>query len=95
MFFPLAATGGELLRHRGRAVEDGDLKALRFHVEDEIFAHDSETDEANITLIRFHFRYLLNASPCRSDRVRRLAEADGNLAFGNPYHNQPAAITAE
>ena len=93
--FSLSAIGGELLRDGGRAVEDSDLEALRLHVEDEIFAHDGQADEANITLIRFHFRYLLNASPCRSDRVCRLAEADGNLAFGNPYHNQPAAITPE
>jgi hypothetical protein len=38
--FSFAATSSELLGYCGRAVEDGDLKALRFHVEDKIFAHD-------------------------------------------------------
>src|SRR4030088_1940215 len=49
--------GGEFLRHFGGAVEDGDRESFGFHVEDEVLAHDSEADEANITLRRDHFGY--------------------------------------
>ena len=57
--FSFAAAGGKLFRHRGGAVENGDGEAFRFHVEDEVFAHHGEADQANITLIRVHFGYLL------------------------------------
>ena len=68
--FSLRFSRGEFIGDFSRPVEDSDLKALRFHVEDEIFAHHSETDEADITLIRVHFKYLLNSSPCRSRQSR-------------------------
>src|SRR6476646_7394524 len=59
--FTFPTAGGELLRDRGGPIKDGDAEALRLHVEDQVFAHDGEADEANIALIRFHFGYLLNA----------------------------------
>ncbi len=57
--FPLSTAGNELLHHVRGAIEDRHLKASAFHVEDKVFAHDGEPDEANITLLRAHFAYLL------------------------------------
>ena len=69
MFFPFGASGGELLRDLSRAIEDRDRKPLRFHVQDEILAHDREADQANITLIRIHFEYLVEASQPQSASI--------------------------
>ena len=57
--FPLGFAGREFLGDLRRAIEDGDGETLRLHVEDEVFAHDGEADQANITLLRVHFAYLL------------------------------------
>ncbi len=53
--FSLGASGSEFLGNFGGAIKHGDRKSLRFHVEDEIFAHHSQADQANITLIGCHF----------------------------------------
>src|SRR5205807_443668 len=53
--FPLGLAVRKLLRHLPRPIEDRDGESLRFHIEDEIFAHDSEADQSDITLIRAHF----------------------------------------
>ena len=63
--FPLPRSGREFFRHLRGAIENSDRKAFRFHVEDEIFAHDGEADEANITLLRVHFAYLLAGAGCQ------------------------------
>src|SRR5207302_3460343 len=54
--FPFSASGGEFVGDFGGAIENGNVKALRFHVEDEVFAHHRQSDQANITLIRAHFQ---------------------------------------
>jgi molybdopterin synthase catalytic subunit len=51
----LGASCGEFLCDFDRTIKHGNRKTLRFHVQDEIFAHDPQTDQANITLIRVHF----------------------------------------
>ena len=81
MFFPLAAFGGEFLRDLGGAIENRDGEAFRLHVEDEVFAHDGEADEANITLIRAHFGYLLNDRDAASAAPYGFDGADGNFAI--------------
>ena len=53
--FSLAAFSDKFFRDLSGAIEHRDRKTFRFHVQDEIFAHDTETDQANITLIRVHF----------------------------------------
>jgi hypothetical protein len=53
--FSLRFSAREFFRHFPGAIEDGDGEPLRFHVEDEIFAHDREADQSDITLIRAHF----------------------------------------
>src|SRR6185369_14639516 len=40
----------EIVHLADRAVEHGDMKAVVFHVEDEILTHDGEPDETNVTL---------------------------------------------
>ena len=55
MFFALGASCGEFFRDLSGAIEHRDRKTLGFHVQDEIFAHDTEANQANITLIRVHF----------------------------------------
>ena len=57
--FPLGAFRRELFGDGCRPIENGDLKPFRLHVENEVLAHHRQADKANITLIRFHFRYLL------------------------------------
>ena len=57
--FVSAAPSRKFVCHFRRAVEDRDGESFRFHVQDEVFAHHSETDEANITLIRCHFSIFL------------------------------------
>src|ERR1043165_7593883 len=47
---------GEFVSDFGGAIENGDGKTLRFHVENEVLAHHRQTDQANIGLIRAHFR---------------------------------------
>ena len=54
--FSFGAAGGEFLGDVNGAIENGDGKSFRRHVQDEVFAHHSQADEANITLIRAHFR---------------------------------------
>ena len=49
--FSFAASGFKRLDDAGGAVENGDLEAAAFHVENEVFAHDGEADEADVTLI--------------------------------------------
>ena len=39
----------ECLHDAGRAVIDGDVEALAFHVQDEVFAHHGEADQADVT----------------------------------------------
>jgi hypothetical protein len=53
--FSFGPAAAEFLSDFNGAVENGDRKAPRFHVQSEIFAHHSQTDQANITLIRSHF----------------------------------------
>ena len=53
--FFLAAFCGKFFRDLGGAIVHCDRKTFGFHVQDEIFAHDTEADQANITLIRVHF----------------------------------------
>ena len=53
--FSFRSFGGKFLRDFPGAIEDGDGKPLRFHVQDQVFAHDRETDQSDITLIRAHF----------------------------------------
>src|SRR5256885_7533080 len=36
-------------------IKNGNREAFRFHIKDEVLAHHSQADEANITLIRGHF----------------------------------------
>jgi hypothetical protein len=57
--FPVRFPSGEFVGYFRGPIEDGDRKTLRFHIEDEVFAHDRETDQSDITLIRVHFEYLL------------------------------------
>src|SRR6266550_3492379 len=53
--FALGASCGEFFRDLSGAIEHRDRKTLGFHVQDEILAHDTEANQANITLIRIHF----------------------------------------
>ena len=53
--FSLAAFSDKFFRDLSGAIEHRDRKTLGFHVQDEIFAHDTEANQANITLIRIHF----------------------------------------
>src|SRR5438132_253894 len=46
--FPFCLSGSKLLRHFGGPIENRDRKALRLHIEDEVFAYDSETDQSDI-----------------------------------------------
>jgi hypothetical protein len=57
--FPLRFPRGEFIGHFSRPVEHSDRKSLRLHIEDKVLAHDSETNQYDITLIRVHFEYLL------------------------------------
>ena len=57
--FPLGLTGCKLVGHIGGPVKNGHGKSLRFHVEDEVLAHDGQADQSDITLLRAHFKYLL------------------------------------
>ena len=65
MFFPSAAPCDEFFRDLGGAIEHRDRKTLGFHVQDEVFAHDTEANQANITLIRVHF-YISFVAGCSS-----------------------------
>ena len=69
--FSFAASGQNLSVTSVRAVEHGDGKSFRFHVEDEVFAHHRETDQSNIALIRGHFAYLLAGAGHHSPRYTR------------------------
>ena len=53
--FSFAPAPLEFLRDFRGAIKNGDQKSLRFHVQDEVLAHHSQADQANITLIRGHF----------------------------------------
>ena len=53
--FFLAAFRDKFFRDVGGTIEHRDRKTLGFHVQDEIFAHDTEANQANITLIHVHF----------------------------------------
>src|SRR4029077_14269729 len=53
--FAFGTSDSEFLGNFRRAIEYSDRKSLRFDVECEIFAHHTQTDQANITLIRIHF----------------------------------------
>jgi hypothetical protein len=53
--FSFAAGPREFLSDFRGAIENGHGKSLRFHVQDEVLAHHSQSDQANITLIRGHF----------------------------------------
>src|SRR5436190_22963685 len=58
--FILSAPGRKLVRHLSSTVKDRNRESLGVHVQDEIFAHYRETDEANIALIPGHFRISLS-----------------------------------
>ena len=77
--FPLRLSRGEFIGHFRRPVEHGDGKSLRFHVEDEVFAHDSETDQSDITLIRVHFKYLLGHAGIGGGTLYPVLIAHGNF----------------
>jgi molybdopterin synthase catalytic subunit len=47
---PFRAAGSEFFRDRGGAIKNRDGKPFRFHVENEVFPHHCEADEANIRL---------------------------------------------
>ena len=64
--FPLAPSGGELFRYLRRPVENGDGELFRLHVENKVLAHDGQANEANITLIKVHFRISYG---CRRSRI--------------------------
>jgi hypothetical protein len=53
--FPLGTFSSEFFGNLSGAIEHCDRKTFGFHVQDEIFAHDPEANQANITLIRVHF----------------------------------------
>ena len=53
--FSFGASGREFFGNFSCAIKYRDRKAFRFHVKDEIFAHNAQADQANITLIRCHF----------------------------------------
>ena len=53
--FSFGATGREFLGDLCGAIKNGDRKSLGVHIQDEVFAHYSQADEANIALIRGHF----------------------------------------
>ena len=61
-----AATAGEFLRDFSRAIEYGDGESFRFHVEGKVFAHDSQANDSNITLIRAHFNIFFSSSSKQS-----------------------------
>src|SRR6266446_4314277 len=67
--FSFAATGRKFLGDFRGAIENGDGKFFGFHVENEIFAHHRQADEANITLIRSHFGYLLVTPPSSGEPI--------------------------
>jgi hypothetical protein len=52
---PLPAARLEVFDDFDRAVENSNVESSRFHVEDEILAHDGETDEADITSAHVQF----------------------------------------
>ena len=71
MFFPFASPAANFSVTSVVRLKTATVKTLRFHVEDEVFAHDGETDQADITLIRVHFRYLLgHAGPAMAHSIR-------------------------
>ena len=47
--FPLAPPSLERLDDAGGAVENGDAEAAALHVQDEVFAHYGEADQADVT----------------------------------------------
>src|SRR5262249_20244804 len=53
--FSLGTVSSEFFGDLSGAIEHRHGKTLGFHVQDEIFAHDAEANQANITLIRVHF----------------------------------------
>ena len=76
---PLRFPGGEFVGHFSGPIENGDGEALRFHVEDEVFAHDRETDQSDITLIRAHFEYLLGHAGIGGGPLYPVLIAHGNF----------------
>ena len=50
----LRTAGGEFFRDRRRPIIDANAKALAFHVENEILAHDGEADQSEVALFA-HF----------------------------------------
>ena len=67
--FPFGPPACEFLRDFCGAVENSDRESFRFHVQGEIFAHHGQTDQANITLIRAHFRISLCEPQYRGDSL--------------------------
>src|SRR4029077_8827663 len=53
--FSFGTTGCEFLSYLCGPIKNGDRKSLGIHIQDEVFAHYSQPDEANIALIRSHF----------------------------------------
>ena len=47
--------GRKFLCHLSSSIEHCNLKTLRFHVKDEVLAHNSEANQPDIALIRVHF----------------------------------------
>ena len=87
MFFPLPRPAANFSVTSVVRLKTATVKSLRFHVEDEVFAHHGEADEANITLIRVHFEYLLERGSRRST-VYRLVKAHGNFHLESFYHRK-------
>ena len=76
---PLRFARGEFIGDFRRPVEHGHGKSLRFHVEDEVFAHDRETDQPDIALIRVHFKYLLGHAGIGDGILYPVPIAHGNF----------------
>ena len=47
--FSFSAPGFKRVNDARGAVENGDVKAARFHVQDEVFAHHGEANQADVT----------------------------------------------
>ncbi len=53
---PLGPAGEEIIDLRGRAVEDGHGVAAAFDVEDKVFTHDRQADQADVRGGSRHWR---------------------------------------
>ena len=80
IFFPLARPSTNASTLRRRAVEDGDGEPVALHVQDEVFAHHGQADQADVGGLRA-------LAPCsRSSLIRGLA---GVLTIDGPIVPPP------